>query len=208
MASHSVGGTKWSNYYWALWKWRMKEIHDASFTFVPRNCVDLLNKILSTPVPLHLLKQAVEDEKDEPQSGSSCLRKEKRLHAISPICPPQCPTSREGMPVDDLPPKVSPFCRPSRHQTQARAPAASRDGRRSCELSRMTPTLSVAVSLSLPCEKFPCINTHIVPITLLSPSGGGFYSRRKVGDSGLHPSSPGQTAGPQGGTLNHFWAVR
>ena len=50
------------NYYWALWKWRMKEIHDADFRFVPANCVASLHDILSAPVPAHLLKQGTADE--------------------------------------------------------------------------------------------------------------------------------------------------
>ena len=45
------------NYYWALWKWRMKEIHDADFKFVPANCVTSLLGTLSAPVPAHLLRQ-------------------------------------------------------------------------------------------------------------------------------------------------------
>ena len=52
------------NFYWALWKWRMKEIHDASFTFVPVNCVASLTGILNTPVPAHLLARAEGDEDD------------------------------------------------------------------------------------------------------------------------------------------------
>jgi len=50
------------NYYWALWKWRMKEIHDAGFKFVPVNCVASLLNTLSTPVPAHMLKRAAADE--------------------------------------------------------------------------------------------------------------------------------------------------
>jgi len=50
------------NYYWALWKWRMKEIHDADFTFVPTNCIASLRAALSTPVPAHMLKQEATDE--------------------------------------------------------------------------------------------------------------------------------------------------
>jgi len=30
------------NYYWALWKWCMKEIHDDRFKFVPQSCATLL----------------------------------------------------------------------------------------------------------------------------------------------------------------------
>jgi len=52
------------NYYWALWKWRMKEIHDGSFNFVPMNCISSLVAILATPVPAHLLLQATEEKDD------------------------------------------------------------------------------------------------------------------------------------------------
>jgi len=51
------------NYYWALWKWRMKEIHDADFNFVPTNCVTSLHNMLATPVPAHL--QVLETEKED-----------------------------------------------------------------------------------------------------------------------------------------------
>jgi len=43
------------NYYWALWKWHMKEIHDAQFKFVPVLCAGSLQELLSRPVPLHLV---------------------------------------------------------------------------------------------------------------------------------------------------------
>ena len=48
------------NYYWALWKWRMKEIHEDTFKFVPSLCGSLLKDILLTPVPAHLLVQEAE----------------------------------------------------------------------------------------------------------------------------------------------------
>jgi len=50
------------NYYWALWKWRMKEIHEDTFKFVPRLCESLLRQILLTPVPAHLLTPEVEGD--------------------------------------------------------------------------------------------------------------------------------------------------
>ena len=53
------------NYYWALWKWRMKEIHDADFKFVPTNCAASLHDVLSTPVPAHMLKRGTVDEGSE-----------------------------------------------------------------------------------------------------------------------------------------------
>jgi len=42
------------NYYWALWKWRMKDIHDAKFKFIPHLCKGLLRQTLLAPVPHHL----------------------------------------------------------------------------------------------------------------------------------------------------------
>jgi len=58
------------NYYWALWKWRMKEIHDTDFKFVPANCVASLLDTLSAPVPTHLLRQAATDiDGKEPPDG-------------------------------------------------------------------------------------------------------------------------------------------
>jgi len=50
------------NYYWALWKWRMKEIHDAGFNFLPANCVATLRSTLAEPVPAHFLTRLVDDE--------------------------------------------------------------------------------------------------------------------------------------------------
>jgi len=50
------------NYYWALWKWRMKEIHEDKFKFVPWLCESLLRDKLLMPVPAHLLKQTGEDD--------------------------------------------------------------------------------------------------------------------------------------------------
>jgi len=55
------------NYYWALWKWRMKEIHEADFKFVPWLCEGLMKEKLLTPVPAHLLKQ---DAGDDGKSGA------------------------------------------------------------------------------------------------------------------------------------------
>jgi len=39
------------NYYWMLWKWRMKEIHDNKFKFVPFLCEAPLREALLTPCP-------------------------------------------------------------------------------------------------------------------------------------------------------------
>jgi len=60
------------NYYWSLWKWHMKDIHDASFRFVPHLCTDILRQALLTPVPPHLLKHTeVEDKGDTTSLGST-----------------------------------------------------------------------------------------------------------------------------------------
>ena len=59
------------NYYWALWKWHMKEIHDMSFSFVPANCVASLRDLLALPVPEHLLGQEVVDEGGEMLPGAA-----------------------------------------------------------------------------------------------------------------------------------------
>ena len=45
------------NYYWAIWKWRMKEIHDAGFSFLPAFCMAQMRETLLMPVPSHLLTQ-------------------------------------------------------------------------------------------------------------------------------------------------------
>jgi len=36
------------SYFWALWKWHMKEIHDDTFQFKPQTCVEALENMLST----------------------------------------------------------------------------------------------------------------------------------------------------------------
>jgi len=50
------------NYWWALWKWRMKEIHDTSFTFMPANCVASIRDILAMPVPAHMVPLPTDDK--------------------------------------------------------------------------------------------------------------------------------------------------
>ena len=57
------------NYYWALWKWRMKEIHDKDFSFFPEQCADSLAEVLSSPVPVHLLARGGDEEPDPPAGG-------------------------------------------------------------------------------------------------------------------------------------------
>jgi len=79
------------NYYWALWKWRMKEIHDASFTFIPVNCLSSLMDIMATPVPLHLLTPVETEEESTHSVGSE---------------PAPAPTIRAGD-LTRLPPPVS-----------------------------------------------------------------------------------------------------
>jgi len=38
-------------YYWMLWKWRMKEIHEDDFTFIPTFCIATLRTALRQPCP-------------------------------------------------------------------------------------------------------------------------------------------------------------
>jgi len=57
------------NYYWALWKWCMKEIHEEKFKFVPRFCADHLRGILLTPVPAHLLQGFSDGESPPVKAG-------------------------------------------------------------------------------------------------------------------------------------------
>jgi len=57
------------NYYWALWKWRMKEIHNDKFRFMPSFCEGLLREILARPVPTHLLKVTDGGEDDTAASA-------------------------------------------------------------------------------------------------------------------------------------------
>jgi len=38
-------------YYWMLWKWRMKEIHDDKFKFVPFLCATSMKEALASPCP-------------------------------------------------------------------------------------------------------------------------------------------------------------
>jgi len=47
------------SYFWALWKWRMKEIHDDTFRFVPISCADSLERILLEPCPVPSPTQAI-----------------------------------------------------------------------------------------------------------------------------------------------------
>jgi len=37
------------NYYWMLWKWRMKEIHDDDFKFIPVFCTSAMEDMLKQP---------------------------------------------------------------------------------------------------------------------------------------------------------------
>ena len=63
------------SYYWALWKWRMKEIHDGNFKFVPLLCVEILRELLLTPPPGHLLTKSGGNESDKaPHAGTTVAR--------------------------------------------------------------------------------------------------------------------------------------
>ena len=77
------------NYYWALWKWRMKEIHDTSFNFVPANCVASLRDTLTTPVPAHLLTHLAEDEDgQEPPNAAPNHASAPLLGDLTKLPPP------------------------------------------------------------------------------------------------------------------------
>ena len=76
-------------YYWALWKWRMKEIHDTSFNFMPANCVASLRDTLALPVPKHLLTQTVADEDSEvPPSVTSSRAPAPLVGDLTKLPPP------------------------------------------------------------------------------------------------------------------------
>jgi len=68
------------NYYWALWKWCMKEIHDKDFKFSPALCMNSLRKVLLAPVPPHIspLQQAEEDGTTAPNNEAGPMP----LHAV------------------------------------------------------------------------------------------------------------------------------
>jgi len=77
------------NYYWAIWKWRMKEVHDTSFTFVPANCMPSLHDILTAPVPAHLLAPAGEEvEIDLPPGSRRALASAPMEGDLSKLPPP------------------------------------------------------------------------------------------------------------------------
>ena len=61
------------NYYWAIWKWRMKEIHEEKFKFVPWLCGSLMKGLLLLPVPTHLLVTDTEAD-DKGESSSARIR--------------------------------------------------------------------------------------------------------------------------------------
>jgi len=97
VASHSVGGKKRSNYYWALWKWRMKEVHDADFKFVPANCVASLLDTLSTPVPAHLLRQTPTGDDDrKPPDEVPGPKSAPLVGGLSRLPPPVSHLLRQG----------------------------------------------------------------------------------------------------------------
>ena len=77
------------NYYWALWRWCMKEIHDAGFNFVPANCVASLRGTLAMPVPAHMLTRSAEDVDDkEPPNAAPKQASAPLLGDLSRLPPP------------------------------------------------------------------------------------------------------------------------
>jgi len=77
------------NYYWALWKWRMKEIHDTGFNFVPANCVASLRDTLAMPVPAHLRVRLAEDkDSKEPPNTAPDHASAPSLGDLTALPPP------------------------------------------------------------------------------------------------------------------------
>jgi len=62
-----------SSFFWALWKWHMKEIHDDKFRFVPMSCADSLQRILSKPCPEHDTKRSMEDKAQAPAAKARLM---------------------------------------------------------------------------------------------------------------------------------------
>ena len=79
------------NYYWALWKWRMKEIHNDKYKFTPVLCGTALREILSAPIPAWLMKLTADGEPDTSALGDR---------------PPPVPGRPDGN-VSKLPPPIS-----------------------------------------------------------------------------------------------------
>jgi len=84
------------NYYWALWKWRMKEIHDEKFKFTPMNCVGPLGKVLATPVPPHLWAREEMEAADTELPGEESVAVPEALErGIAKLPPPVSHCVRE-----------------------------------------------------------------------------------------------------------------
>jgi len=56
------------NYYWMLWKWCMKEIHDDGFRFMPILCTTHLKNVLLTPCPTPDKKAKADDTDQAPEA--------------------------------------------------------------------------------------------------------------------------------------------
>ena len=76
------------NYYWALWKWRMKEIHEEKFKFMPQLCADLLRGALLTPVPAHLLRVSGDGEDPPAKTGLNPAQAQADIRDGSTSLPP------------------------------------------------------------------------------------------------------------------------
>ena len=61
------------HYYWALWKWCMKEIHEERFRFMPALCADLLRGLLLTPIPAHILRETSGNGEGKDTEGPTAL---------------------------------------------------------------------------------------------------------------------------------------
>jgi len=68
-------------YYWMLWKWRMKEIHEDDFKFVPTFCITSLREALLQPCPG--LEEATEVYKAD-QAPAAKVRLTDGAYSTSP----------------------------------------------------------------------------------------------------------------------------
>jgi len=76
------------NYYWALWKWRMKEIHEEKFRFIPHLCAKLLCGVLLTPIPAHLLQTSGDDSNPPIGAGPAVALEQAGRRGSPSLLPP------------------------------------------------------------------------------------------------------------------------
>ena len=75
------------NYYWALWKWRMKEIHEDKFKFAPLLCVGPLCEMLLTPIPTHMLGAPGGDVETADATGAMARPTPSRMEGDPALLP-------------------------------------------------------------------------------------------------------------------------